>query len=112
VDDVDIASNIGQYFEDKGHQFDFADHCYQLSDGRFDITSGILRRAWQFGRGTLPPRQGILDTLLPLIGWPNPNLPLSVIDATFTSTEAGILSTLVLLKRKTAETFLDQQGFK
>jgi DNA-binding response OmpR family regulator len=53
-DDADIASNIGQYFEDKGHQLDFAGHCYQLSDGRFDITSGILRCAWQLVPGDPP----------------------------------------------------------
>jgi thiamine biosynthesis lipoprotein len=26
----------------------FAQQCYQLSDGLFDISSGILRRVWQF----------------------------------------------------------------
>src|SRR5512143_3772223 len=25
---------------------DFADQCYRLSDGRFDITSGVLRKLW------------------------------------------------------------------
>jgi thiamine biosynthesis lipoprotein len=206
---------------------DFAGHCYQLSDGCFDITSGILRRAWQFEPGARPPRQVDLDKLLPLIGWekiswqspdleipdgmeidfggigkeyavdsvhqllkqatgasymvnfggdciasgplaqgkawmtgienphcpgdasaviqlkagalatsgdvfrfikqgnrryghiinpltgwPNPNSPLSVTVAAPTCTEAGILSTLAMLKGKTAEIFLDQQGFK
>ncbi|MGE5737580.1 MAG: FAD:protein FMN transferase, partial [Betaproteobacteria bacterium] len=32
----------------------YADHCYALSDGRFDLTSGVLRRAWDFRRR--PPR--------------------------------------------------------
>ena len=110
-DDADIASNIGQYFEDKGHQLDFDAHCYQLSDGRFDITSGNLRRAWQFGPGTRPLRQDDLDALLALIviGWPNSNSPLSVTVAGPTCTEADILSTL---KDKTAETLLNQQSFK
>ncbi|MCG6889112.1 MAG: FAD:protein FMN transferase [Gammaproteobacteria bacterium] len=48
---------------------DFAQHCYQLSDGYFDITSGILRRAWQFTSGARIPRQRDIDKLLPLIGW-------------------------------------------
>ena len=28
----------------------YADHCYRLSGGLFDITSGVLRRAWDFKR--------------------------------------------------------------
>jgi DNA-binding response OmpR family regulator len=40
-DDADIASNIGQYFEDKGHQLDFAysgNHGLELAIGnRFDL---------------------------------------------------------------------------
>ena len=40
-DDADIASNIGQYFEDKGHQLDFAysgNHGLELAtDNRFDL---------------------------------------------------------------------------
>lgn len=47
----------------------FADQCYQLSDGLFDITSGILRRAWYFdGSDRLPQREQI-QRLLPKIGW-------------------------------------------
>ncbi len=48
---------------------DFADHCYAMSDGWFDITSGILRRAWRFGPGERLPAQTEIDSLLPLIGW-------------------------------------------
>ncbi len=40
-DDADIASNIGQYFEDKGHELDFAysgNHGLELAtDHRFDL---------------------------------------------------------------------------
>ena len=32
----------------------YADRCFALSGGRFDITSGVLRRAWDFKRE--PPR--------------------------------------------------------
>src|SRR5215471_2759908 len=28
----------------------YADRCFAQSDGRFDITSGVLRRAWDFRR--------------------------------------------------------------
>jgi thiamine biosynthesis lipoprotein len=42
--------------------------CYQQSDGLFDITSGILRRAWRFADGTLPD-QALIDALLDHVGW-------------------------------------------
>ena len=47
---------------------DFAQLCFEQSDGMFDITSGVLRRAWNFKSGRLP-NQADLDALLPLIGW-------------------------------------------
>ncbi|MGB0866925.1 MAG: FAD:protein FMN transferase [Granulosicoccaceae bacterium] len=47
----------------------FAQTCWQLSDGAFDITSGVLRRAWHFNGGSGVPSQSTIDTLLPLIGW-------------------------------------------
>lgn len=48
----------------------YADECHRLSDGAFDLTSGVLRRAWNFRR--TPPRlpdAAILASLLGLIGW-------------------------------------------
>lgn len=47
---------------------DYADTCHRESEGLFDITSGILRRAWNFKSGTLPAKEQI-DALLPHIGW-------------------------------------------
>jgi thiamine biosynthesis lipoprotein len=41
---------------------------WQESDGRFDLTSGVLRRAWDFKSSRLPSQKE-LDALLPLIGW-------------------------------------------
>jgi thiamine biosynthesis lipoprotein len=57
---------------------DYAYACYQRSDGLFDITSGILRRIWDFKSGRLPDRNAI-DELLPRIGlskvsWKRPYL--------------------------------------
>lgn len=46
----------------------YADTCYQQSDGLFDVSSGILRRAWRFDSGQLPEKASI-DALLANIGW-------------------------------------------
>jgi thiamine biosynthesis lipoprotein len=46
----------------------YADAVYASSGGRFDITSGVLRKAWDFRLGTLPSPH-TLETLLPLVGW-------------------------------------------
>jgi thiamine biosynthesis lipoprotein len=48
---------------------EFANTCFQLSDGMFDITSGVLRRAWKFdGSDKLPDDEKVTE-LLSLIGW-------------------------------------------
>ncbi len=46
---------------------DFAQACHRRSDGAFDITSGLLRAAWDF-KGASLPTQSVLDGLLPRIG--------------------------------------------
>jgi thiamine biosynthesis lipoprotein len=48
---------------------DYADSLYQASDGLFDITAGVLRRAWDFRRPRLPDA-AVLAQLCGLIGWP------------------------------------------
>jgi thiamine biosynthesis lipoprotein len=48
---------------------DFAAHCHALSDGLFDITSGVLRRAWRFDGSDRVPPQADVAALLPLIGF-------------------------------------------
>jgi thiamine biosynthesis lipoprotein len=45
----------------------YAGTCYQQSDGLFDITSGVLRRAWRFHAECLP-RQEDIDPLLAMVG--------------------------------------------
>lgn len=47
---------------------DYAGVLHASSGGLFDITSGVLRRAWDFRRPVLPA-QAALDALLPLVGW-------------------------------------------
>jgi FAD:protein FMN transferase len=47
---------------------DYAAAAHQQSRGLFDITSGVLRRAWDF-KAQRVPAQAEIDALLPLIGW-------------------------------------------
>lgn len=48
---------------------DYADRLYELSDRKFDITSGVLRRVWRFdGSDRLPSRESVA-ALLPIVGW-------------------------------------------
>lgn len=47
---------------------DFGAALHAQSGGCFDLTSGVLRRAWDFKTQRLPSQQQI-DAVLPLIGW-------------------------------------------
>ena len=47
---------------------DYAAACHAQSDGLFDITAGILRRAWRFDQSTLPDPVKI-EALLDSVGW-------------------------------------------
>ena len=48
---------------------DYAAFCYELSDGLFDITSGVLRAAWCFdGSDRVPDKQSVAACLA-RIGW-------------------------------------------
>ncbi len=47
---------------------DYAATCYHQSDGLFDITSGILRRGWDFKSNIVPSNETI-QLLLEKIGW-------------------------------------------
>jgi thiamine biosynthesis lipoprotein len=48
---------------------DYAATCHEVSGGLFDITSGVLRRAWTFDGGDRVPSREALARLLPLVGW-------------------------------------------
>jgi len=50
--------------------FQFATQLFDKSDGLFDITSGVLRQAWDFKKPEVPTSQK-LEVLLPLVGWQN-----------------------------------------
>jgi FAD:protein FMN transferase len=60
---------------------DFASHCHASSEGLFDITSGVLRRVWNFDGSDQVPERSAVERLLPLVGfsklcWQSPVLQL------------------------------------
>jgi thiamine biosynthesis lipoprotein len=52
-----------------GHLLDFAARCFELSGGLFDITSGVLRRAWRFDGSDKVPEPAQIEPLRELVGW-------------------------------------------
>jgi thiamine biosynthesis lipoprotein len=60
---------------------DFARRCFELSEGLFDVTSGVLRRAWKFDGSDRVPEAAAIERLMPLVGfkkleWQSPHLTL------------------------------------
>ena len=51
------------------HLLNYANECYELSDGMFDVTSGILRQAWKFDGSDRIPGVDQVNKLLRYIGW-------------------------------------------
>jgi len=67
--------------EETASLIDFARQCRDLSEGLFDITSGVLRRAWTFDGSDRIPEAAAIERLLPLVGfdklqWQSPHLML------------------------------------
>ena len=54
--------------EETAGLLDFGAALHGQSDGRFDLTSGVLRRVWDFKARRVPSAQAI-EAVLPLIGW-------------------------------------------
>lgn len=52
---------------------DFAAQCHALSGGLFDITSGVLRKAWRFDGSDRLPEASLVQSLLARVGWPKVN---------------------------------------
>jgi len=69
--------------EETASLMNFAERCYTISEGMFDITSGILRRAWTFDGSDRLPHSAAVEALLPFVGfnklkWRSPCLELPV----------------------------------
>jgi thiamine biosynthesis lipoprotein len=55
--------------EETARLLDYAAELFVLSEGRFDITSGVLRRAWSFDGGEAVPAPETIDSLRASVGW-------------------------------------------
>lgn len=58
-----------QVDDETARLIEYADQCYRLTDGKFDITSGVLRRAWKFDGSDRIPTQARIEALLSSVGW-------------------------------------------
>ncbi len=47
----------------------YAATCWEMSDGMFDITSGVLRRVWKFDGGSRVPGRHAVKECLRNVGW-------------------------------------------
>ena len=65
--------------EETASLMDFASQCFDLSEGLFDITSGVLRRVWTFDGSDRIPEAAAIEGLLHVVGfgklqWQSPHL--------------------------------------
>ena len=97
---------------------DYADQCYRLSDGMFDVTSGVLRRAWKFDGSDNVPGKDRVKKLLPHIGWkkvrwqsPYLQMPKGMqIDLGGIGKEYSVDRTILLLRQATSISCLVNYG--
>jgi len=55
--------------EETADLLDFATTLHELSDGRFDITSGVLRDVWIFDGSDRVPGAAAVEAILARVGW-------------------------------------------
>jgi len=72
VSRINAAAGSGAAVEvdaETSQLLDFAAQLNALSEGRFDITSGVLRRAWDFRSARIPTPYALAEAVAQ-IGWP------------------------------------------
>jgi len=70
VSRINAAAGVDfvEHDEETASLFNYASILYDKSDGLFDLTSGVLRHAWDFSQPVLP-EPAKLSALLALVGW-------------------------------------------
>lgn len=67
---INISGGVSIEVDDETAQLlDYGQLLWQLSDGAFDLTSGVLRRIWKFTDDALLPTQAQVEQILQCIGW-------------------------------------------
>ena len=107
-----------QVDEELAGLLDYANTCYKISNGYFDITSGILRKIWKFDCGDKVPSQSKINALLKHIGWNKVNwetpfftLPENMeIDLGGIGKEYSVDRSAQILQANTSESFLINYG--
>ena len=70
IDTINTAGGRTVVVDDEtARLLDYAARLFELSEGRFDVTSGVLRRAWRFDGSDRVPSADVIESLLPLVGW-------------------------------------------
>jgi len=68
---INRAALTGEALEvdaETAHLLDYATTCFEQSEGLFDISSGVLRKAWNFHEPSMPD-SGVVAALLQRVGW-------------------------------------------
>jgi thiamine biosynthesis lipoprotein len=55
--------------EETAKLLDFSVSLHEMSNGRFDITSGVLRKAWVFDGSDKVPEDSLVQSILETVGW-------------------------------------------
>jgi thiamine biosynthesis lipoprotein len=70
VDEINTAAGREIVVDDEtANLIDFADALCDMSEGRFDITSGGLRSVWKFDGSDNVPTQADIDAAVQYVGW-------------------------------------------
>ena len=70
VDQINTANGAAVSVDNEtADLLDFAATLYELSDGRFDITSGVLREVWTFDGSDRVPEPAAVKAVLCRVGW-------------------------------------------
>jgi thiamine biosynthesis lipoprotein len=70
VDDINAGDGCEMEVDDEtANLLDFSASLHRMSDGRFDISSGALRKVWKFDGSDQVPAQDDIDSVLKVIGW-------------------------------------------
>jgi thiamine biosynthesis lipoprotein len=70
VDRINTANGAPVVVDDEtARLLDYAAELHALSGGKFDVTSGVLRRAWRFDGSDRVPGADAVAALLEVVGW-------------------------------------------